>query len=111
MIGKSVEGWHWQWKGKFLRLWSPSGRVAAVIGFNLKLGWMWSLPKSLGHRAKDAETAVREVLDSLEMEPRVRAELLSIALHEFARIAKLEAENDADFSGPESNDTKEAENA
>ena len=38
MIGKSVEGWHWQWKGKFLRLWSPSGRVAAVIGFNLKLG-------------------------------------------------------------------------
>ena len=42
------------------------------------------------------------------MEPRVRAELLSIALHEFARIAKLEAENDADFSGPEGNESDKA---
>lgn len=101
MIGKSIEGWHWQWKGKFLRLWSPKGRVAAVIGFNLKLGWMWSLPRSLGHKAQDAESAVREVLDALEMESRVRAELLSIALQEFARIRKIEAENDADFTGAE----------
>jgi hypothetical protein len=111
MIGKSVGGWHWQWKDRFLRLWSPKGRVAAVIGFNEKLGWLWSLADSPGHRAKDQETAVREVLNALEMPDRVRAELLSIILHELARIAKIEAENDADFGGPESNDTKEAENA
>ena len=109
MIGKSVGGWHWQWKGKFLRLWSPKGRVAAVIGFNEKLGWLWSLADSPGHRAKDQETAVREVLNALEMLDRVRAELLSIILHELARIAKIEAENDADFSGPEGSETNKAE--
>src|SRR5690554_5858885 len=96
MIGKSVDGWRWQWKGEFLRLWSPSGSVAAVIGFNLKLGWMWSLPKSLGNKTKNAETAVREVLSELEMPERVRAELLSNALRELARLKKIEAENEFD---------------
>lgn len=102
MIGKSIDGWRWQWKGEFLRLWSPSGNVAAVIGFNLKLGWMWSLPKSLGHKVKDTETAVREVLGALEMPERVRAELLSIALRELVRLKKLEAENE--FDGGEGGD-------
>ena len=109
MIGKSVGGWHWQWKDKFLRLWSPKGRVAAVISFNEKLGWLWSLADSPGHKAKDQETAVREVLNALEMPDRVRAELLSIILQEFARIRKMEAENDAEPSSAEGNETDEAE--
>lgn len=109
MIGKSVGGWHWQWKGKFLRLWSPSGRVAAVIGFNLKLGWMWSRWDSFGHKAKDQETAVREVLNALDMPDRIRTELLAIILQEFGRIRKMEAENDAEPSSAEGNETSEAE--
>jgi hypothetical protein len=108
MIGTSVGGWHWQWKDKFLRLWSPKGRVAAVINFNKKLGWLWSLSDSPGYKAKNQETAAREVLDALEIPDRVRAELLSIILHEFARLAKIEAENDADFSGPESDEAEVA---
>lgn len=108
MIGKSVGGWHWQWKDKFLRLWSPKGRVAAVISFNEKLGWLWSLADSPGHKAKDQETAVREVLNALEMPYRVRAELLSIILREFARLRRIEAKNDVEHNGPESDEAEVA---
>lgn len=69
--------------------------VAAVISFNPKLGWIWSLRESLGHKATDEQAAVRAALAALEMEERVRAHLLAIALEEFARLRKIEAENDA----------------
>jgi len=70
---------------------------------------MWSRWDSFGHKATDQETAVREVLNALEMPDRIRTELLAIILQEFARIRKMEAENDAEPSSAEGNETNEAE--
>ena len=92
MIQRQVDGWYWNWKKtKFLVLIRPNGRMAAVISFNKKLGWMWCLRRGPSHKVTDVLTAIRQVLEAFDMKEKTREGLFAVVRDELVRLGKIDA--------------------